>query len=396
MASPHLANVQHFDRSKSPKHEEDRLKASLEQLLQNDAQYRDSTIETTIACALNIKAAHDEFNVRPKDFHIKYEFDRRSRGTLREVRAKCWQEFRQQSFHASDISYHLAIANNPHLTKKSNWPHLPAGFSVLYPIARLTQDDGPAEFKRRLRTQICARTTRSEANDLLAYALGKPTREQRLNKQARQRRNLKAAPQEIEELEHYIVNERRWRQSLYPVAYIDAEATILTKYLQALNQQYADGAIDKRTLYCRVTAVCASNRAARYAIFSSCSTAGISEKVTNISDATDELKQAMIESATLAEISDYTHLDVSGEEMRDTEETLRQFSKQHCQLETKMMRDQMASQIAEIVNADCRDRQLGRRHECQSAAIRQAIVSSPPGPNLAAGSRHAESLPGPS
>jgi hypothetical protein len=158
MASPHLANVQHFDRSKSPKHEEDRLKASLEQLLQNDAQYRDSTIETTIACALNIKAAHDEFNVRPKDFHIKYEFDRRSRGTLREVRAKCWQEFRQQSFHASDISYHLAIANNPHLTKKSNWPHLPAGFSVLYPIARLTQDDGPAEFKRRLRTQICART----------------------------------------------------------------------------------------------------------------------------------------------------------------------------------------------------------------------------------------------
>jgi hypothetical protein len=231
---------------------------------------------------------------------------------------------------------------------------------------------------------------------LLAYALGKPTREQRLNKQARQRRNLKAAPQEIEELEHYIVNERRWRQSLYPVAYIDAEATILTKYLQALNQQYADGAIDKRTLYCRVTAVCASNRAARYAIFSSCSTAGISEKVTNISDATDELKQAMIESATLAEISDYTHLDVSGEEMRDTEETLRQFSKQHCQLETKMMRDQMATQIAEIVNADCRDRQLGRRHECQSAAIRQAIVSSPPGPNLAAGSRHAESLPGPS
>ncbi|HYW38065.1 MAG TPA: hypothetical protein VE957_08125 [Terriglobales bacterium] len=91
--------------------------ALLREVLDNDAKYNASSIETTVLCAQNVQRAK------------------------KELTAANFQRFRAEMRHdASDISVYITIAENEHITNPDNWQYLPSGWTVLVILARHTMN----------------------------------------------------------------------------------------------------------------------------------------------------------------------------------------------------------------------------------------------------------------
>jgi hypothetical protein len=104
---------------------EDEQETLLHELLDNDAAYHTSGIETKVGRAQNVLRAKREL--------VTANFERFTA---------------QMKLDASDISVYITIAKNKHLTNSDNWQFLPSGMTVLVILARYTMDMTSGDFNR--------------------------------------------------------------------------------------------------------------------------------------------------------------------------------------------------------------------------------------------------------